>query len=34
MFEEILNLKQDMHNAVNNFEKLVLEFQNICDGTF
>ena len=34
MFKELLDLKQDVHNAVNNFERLVLEFHNLCDDVF
>lgn len=34
MFKELLNLKQNVHTAVNNFEKLVLEFQNLSEDIF
>ena len=34
MFKELLNLKKDVNNAVNNFETLVLEFKCFCDDIF
>ncbi len=34
MFKELLNLKKDVNNAVNNFETLVLEFKRFCDDIF
>ena len=34
MFKELSNLKHDVCKSTQNFEILILEFQNICDDIF
>ena len=34
IFKELVNLKKDVEDTVNNFEILVLNFKSFCDDVF